>query len=255
MTDYRTAAVTTVLVKEVRSLLVDPSHDNATRCVELMDRLREHDDAAFNECLRQEDDPKLKAMATFVAGIPKRAERLHASLTRSSKPVEPEPPPVQRAPPPTQRSTYADHADFYATEDRGGRYARMNEFIAPGEIPQYPRQPSTSPWFRDPVPDEPPTGYDINLMPGQEPKVSEPGPTRDELIQEIARLRQALEETQSGAAAPVRSAVADATPTGGEQVEVLGRPPPIFHQHNRRSEPQWHAVKRYAGRWLATRRR
>ena len=91
MTDYRAAAISSVLVKEMRALLGAPSHDNATRCVELMDRLREHDEPAFNECLRQEDDLKLKAMATFVAEIPKRADRqLPASLPRS---VEPEPPP------------------------------------------------------------------------------------------------------------------------------------------------------------------
>jgi hypothetical protein len=227
MTDYRAAAVSAVLVKEMRALLIAPSHDNATRCVELMDRLREHDETAFNECLHG-DDVKLKAMATFVAGMPRRADRLRASLVPSGKPVEPESPPVQRAPPPTQRSTYADHADFYATEDRGGRFARMNEFIAPGEIPQYPRQPSTSPWFHDPVPPEPSTGYDINALPGQEPKVSEPGPTREELIQEIARLRAALEEAQSGVAAPVIPAVADAASTGGEQVGPLGPPSADF---------------------------
>jgi hypothetical protein len=226
MSEYRTAAVSAVLVKEMRALLVAPSQENATRCVELMDRLREHDEFAF-ECLRQDDDVKLKAMATFVAGIPKRADRqVPASPPRS---VEPEPPPVQRAPPPTQRSTYADHADFYATEDPGGRFAKMNEFIAPGEVPQYPRQPSTSPWFRDPVPDEPPTGYDINAIPGQELKVSQP--TRDELIKEIARLRQALAETQSGAVAPAvnsSAVVADAAPTGGERVEVPDPPSADF---------------------------
>ena len=218
MTDYRTPAVSAVLVKEMRALLVVPSHDNATRCVELMDRLRENDEPAFEQCLRKDDDPKLKAVANFVAGIPRRADRqVPASPPRS---VEPEPPPVQRAPPPTQRSTYADHADFYATEDRGGRFARMNEFIAPGEIPQYPRQPANSPWAPDLVGNEPALGYEINAMPGQEPKVSEPGPTKEELIQEIARLRAALAETQSGAAAPVIPAVADAASTGGEQVEL-----------------------------------
>jgi hypothetical protein len=217
MTDnYRAAAVSAVLTKEIRSLLVVPSHENATRCVELMDRLREHDEFAF-DCLRQDDDVRLKAVATFVAGIPKRADRqLPASMPRSA---EPEPPPVQRAPPPTQRSTYADHADFYATEDRGGRFAKMNEFITPGEVPQYPRQPANSPWFRDLVPDEPPTGYDINAMIRQEPKIiSEP--TREELIQEIARLREALEQARSGDAAPT-------TPRHVERSLDEGDGPPV----------------------------
>jgi hypothetical protein len=232
MTDYRTAAVSAVLVKEMRALIVSPSHDNATRCVELMDRLREHDEATFNG-LRQDDDPKLKAMATFVAGIPKRADRQSpASPPRS---VEPESPPVQRAPPPTQRSTYADHADFYATEDRGGRFARMNEFITQGEIVRYPRQPANSPWASDPVGNEPTLGYEINAVPGQEPKISEP--TKDELIQEIARLRAALAETQSGMAAPVRSAVADATSTGGEHVGPLGPPSAAFSSSAQKEEP------------------
>jgi hypothetical protein len=215
MTDYRTAAVSAVLTKEIRSLLVVPSHENATRCVELMDRLREHDEFAF-ECLRQDDDPKLKAMATFVAGIPKRADRqVPASPPRS---VEPEPPPAQRAPPPTQRSTYADHADFYAMEDRGGRFAKMNEFITPGEVPQYPRQPANSPWASDLVGNEPALGYEINAMIGQESMKA--APTTDELLKEIARLREALERAQSGDAAPT-------TPRHVERSLDEGDGPPV----------------------------
>jgi hypothetical protein len=235
MTDnYRAAAVSAVLTKEICSLLVVSSHENATRCVELMDRLREHDEFAF-ECLRQDDDPKLKAMATFVAGIPRRADRqVPSSMPRS---VEPEPLPVRS---PVQHNrltpwTYADRAEFEATQDRGGRFAKMNEFIAPGEVPQYPRQPSTSPWFRDPVPPEPSTGYCIDALPGQEPKVSEP--TREELIQEIARLRAALAETQSGVSAPVRSAVADAASAGGEQVEASGPLSADFSSSAQKEEP------------------
>jgi hypothetical protein len=199
MTDYRTAAVSAVLTKEMRALLIVPSHDNATRCVELMDRLREHDSFAF-ECLRQDDDPKIKAVATFVAGIPRRADRqLPASPPRS---VEPEPPPV-RTPVQRDRSTpwtYADRAEFEATQDRGGRFAAVNEFVRPGEIPQYPRQPAGSPWASDLVGNEPALGYEINALAGQEPKISEP--TRDELIKEITRLREALEQARSGDAAP-----------------------------------------------------
>jgi hypothetical protein len=169
-----------------------------------MDRLREHDDAAFNECLRQDDDPKLNAMATFVAGIPKRADRqLPASMARS---VQPEPPPV-RPSVQLERSTpwtYADRAEFEATQDRGGRFARMNEFIKPGEIPQYPRQPANSPWAPDLVGNEPALGYEINAMPSQEP--AKAAPTTDELLKEIARLRAALEAAQSGGA-PVSPSV------------------------------------------------
>jgi hypothetical protein len=226
MTDYyRAAAVSAVLVKEMRTLLGAPSHDNATRCVELMDRLREHDEPAFNECLRQEDDLKLKAMATFVAEIPKRADRqLPASLPRS---VEPEPPPKPTPRVETRRatSTLADHAEFYATEDRGGRFAHINEFISQGEVVRYPRLPENSPHARDPVPPEPPLGYAIDAMPGQEVKVSEPGPTNDELLKEIARLKAALEATQSGdAAAPESPAVERCLPDGESRPLASGSP-------------------------------
>jgi hypothetical protein len=223
MTDYRTPAVSAVLVKEMRALLVVPSHDNATRCVELMDRLRENDEPAFEQCLRKDDDPKLKAVANFVAGIPRRADRqVPASPPRS---VEPEPPPVRRAPPPTQRSTYADHADFYATEDRRGRFAHINEFIAPGEVPQVPRLPENSPHASDPCGPLPPLGYAIDAMPGQEVKVSEPGPTKDELLKEIARLKAALEATQSGdAAAPESPAVERCLPDGEGRPLASGSP-------------------------------
>jgi hypothetical protein len=216
MTDYRTAAVSAVLTKEIRSLLVVPSHENATRCVELMDRLRDHDEFAF-ECLRQDDDPRLKAVATFVAGIPKRSERqLPASPPRSVEPEPPRPRPVQ-AP---QGAYLADFGHHAAREEAGGRFAAVNTFVSPGEIPQYPRQPANSPWAPDLVGNEPALGYEINAMPGQEPMKA--SPTTDELLKEIARLRAALAETQSGVSAPVRSAVADAASAGGEQVEASG---------------------------------
>jgi hypothetical protein len=99
-------------------------------------------------------------------------------------------------------ATFAAFADHFAREDAGGRFSAVNEFIAQTEVPQFPRQPLNSPWRSDPVPDEPPTGVAIDAMPGQVPNVSEPGPSKDELIKEIARLRAMLEAAQSGAGAP-----------------------------------------------------
>jgi hypothetical protein len=227
MTDYRAAAITAVLLKEMRALLVAPSHDNATRCNELMDRLREHDEAAFDECLRQDDDVKLKAVATFVAGIPKRAERqVPASMPRSVEPEPPKPRPVR-----PQGAYLADFGQHAAREEAGGRFAAVNTFVAPGEIPQYPRQPSTSPWHHDPVPDEPPTGYDLNALAGQEPKTSEP--TKDELIKEIARLRAALEAAQSGGAPGVYTV----EPTLEEGEPLLASAAPSHNSSAQKEEP------------------
>ena len=196
MTDYRAAAISSVLVKEMRALLGAPSHDNATRCVELMDRLREHYDAAFNECLRQDDDPKLKAVATFVAGIPKRADRqVSASRPRSEEVIEPPKPRPVQAPQGAYRVDFDHHA---ARETAGGRFGAVNEFVAQGAIVRYPRQPANSPWASDLVGNEPALGYDINAVPSQEPMKA--APTTDELLKEIARLREALEEARSGGA-------------------------------------------------------
>jgi hypothetical protein len=113
-------------------------------------------------------------------------------------------------------ATFADFADHAAREEAGGRFGAVNEFLAQGELPQYPRQPANSPWSSD-LPPEPPTGVDINVMPGQEPtQGAEPGPTRDELIREIARLRLMLDEARSGASAPViPSSAVERTPEGG----------------------------------------
>jgi hypothetical protein len=96
-------------------------------------------------------------------------------------------------------ATLADFADNVARENAGGRFGAVNTFIAQGEIPQYPRLPEGNPWASNPVPPEPPLGYAIDAMPGQ---VAEPGPTKDQLIEEIRRLRAMLEAARSGDAAP-----------------------------------------------------
>jgi hypothetical protein len=63
-------------------------------------------------------------------------------------------------------STYHQLAEASADELAGGRFAKAtNKQTVVGSSPiSYPRQPSTSPWFNDPVPPEMPLGYDINAM-------------------------------------------------------------------------------------------
>src|SRR5215813_14481930 len=55
----------------------------------------------------------------------------------------------------------AQHAD----DELGGRYAKVRSTTVVGSSPSsYPAQPSTSPWHRDPVPDEPPLGYSVDAV-------------------------------------------------------------------------------------------
>jgi hypothetical protein len=62
------------------------------------------------------------------------------------------------------KDTYFSRAN--ADADLGGRFAPA----VIGSTARYPHQPTTSPFSRDPVPDEPPLGYEIH---SQEP-VGEP---------------------------------------------------------------------------------
>jgi hypothetical protein len=53
----------------------------------------------------------------------------------------------------------------------GGRFAAVNPATVVGAqpLPTYPQLPSSSPWSgSDPVPDEPPLGFRIDVMPEQE---------------------------------------------------------------------------------------
>src|SRR5262249_13627556 len=55
----------------------------------------------------------------------------------------------------------AQHAD----DELGGRYAKVRSTTVVGSSPSsYPAQPPTSPWHRDPVPDEPPLGYSVDAV-------------------------------------------------------------------------------------------
>ena len=67
------------------------------------------------------------------------------------------------------RSVYLHHAQA-AANDAGGRFKKELEARVTG-VPEYPRQPSHSPWANDPVPDEPPLGFEIDAM--------EPGATSE----------------------------------------------------------------------------
>jgi hypothetical protein len=63
-------------------------------------------------------------------------------------------------------ATYHSVAQASIDDERGGRYAISDtEQTIIGSSPiAYPQQPATSPWHRDPVPDEPPLGYEIDAM-------------------------------------------------------------------------------------------
>ena len=65
-----------------------------------------------------------------------------------------------------EAATYHSVAMAGIDDERGGRYATEgSKQTVIGSSPiAYPQQPSTSPWHRDPVPDEPPLGYDINAQ-------------------------------------------------------------------------------------------
>ena len=216
MIDYKAAYA---IAEQIKAYRATPG--NAPQILELLNRLAgEFDnDAKTTEFLAREG---LKDMADtffrFRESIKwKEYTQQRPPARRSSEVVEPPKPRPHVRP---QGAYLADFGHHAAREEAGGRFAAVNTFVSPGEIPQYPRQPANSPWAPDLVGNEPALGYEINAMPGQEPMKA--SPTTDELLKEIARLRAALAETQSGVSAPVRSAVADAASAGGEQVEASG---------------------------------
>ncbi len=61
------------------------------------------------------------------------------------------------------RSTLLDHARAHADDAAGGRFKRELATSVVG-VPNYPKQPETSPWHHDPVGPEPPLGLDVNAM-------------------------------------------------------------------------------------------
>jgi len=187
------------------------------------------DDAEFNAWAQTHgikdltDSDYFKALVQLQRQV--EADSQRASLLRSSSEVSeaiepPKPRPVQ-APQGAYRVDFDQHA---ARETAGGRFGAVNTFVAQGEIVRYPRQPANSPWASDPVPPEPPTGYDINAIPGQEPMKA--APTIDELLKEITRLREALEEARSGGA-PVQTPSVEPTLDGESQ--PLGSPTFLPH--------------------------
>ena len=63
-------------------------------------------------------------------------------------------------------STYHQHAQVNADLELGGRFAKVTTTKVTGSEPisRYPKQPASSPFACDPVPAEPPLGFDINAM-------------------------------------------------------------------------------------------
>jgi hypothetical protein len=243
MIDYRAAYA---IAKQIKAYRATPG--NAPQIVELLNRLAgEFDnDAAAKEFLAKND---LAGMADtffhFRESIKWKEYTQQPPPARSSSEVvlERKPPPVRRP----VKSSYADFAQGFATEDKGGRFAKIDPLIN-----DVPAQPPNSPWHHDPVPDEPPINFEAtsrvtsNELPAAPvtAPVIERAPREDEWLGDIDRLLEVIEEqraenkeqraeinrlqaelkSQSGAVAPVNSssAVADATSTGGEQVETLG---------------------------------
>jgi DNA-binding transcriptional MerR regulator len=61
-------------------------------------------------------------------------------------------------------TTYFDQAQGI-DDEMGGRFAKVHTTTVVGSSSvSYPAQPSTSPWHRDPVPDEPPLGYSVDAV-------------------------------------------------------------------------------------------
>jgi hypothetical protein len=63
-----------------------------------------------------------------------------------------------------QSGTFLSHTHI---DDAGGRFAAVNAASVVGAEPlvTYPQLPSSSPWAGpDPVPDEPPLGYEVNRL-------------------------------------------------------------------------------------------
>jgi hypothetical protein len=65
-----------------------------------------------------------------------------------------------------QASTMHEHAQSMADETNQGRFRATGTptVIGAMPIPKYPELPSDLPWHHDPVPDEPPLGYEIHSL-------------------------------------------------------------------------------------------
>jgi hypothetical protein len=243
MIDYK---ATLAIAKQIKAYRATPG--NAPQILELLNRLAgEFDnDAKTTEFLAREG---LKDMADtffrFRESIKwKEYTQQRPPARRSSEVVEPPKPRPHVRP---QGAYLADFGHHAAREEAGGRFAAVNTFVAEGEVVRYPDQPPNSPWHHNPVGDEPTINFEATtrVLGNEQPAAPVTAPVEralreddwlgdiDRLLEvieeqraenkeqraEINRLKAAL-ETQSGAAAPVASAVADAAPTGGEQVEV-----------------------------------
>jgi len=61
------------------------------------------------------------------------------------------------------KDTYLSRAQAEAEMSLGGRFKKQTQTQITG-VPQYPRQPISSPWHSDPVPPEEPVGVDIEFV-------------------------------------------------------------------------------------------
>ena len=243
MIDYKAAYA---IAKQIKAYRATPG--NAPQILELLNRLAgEFDnDAKATEFLASEG---LKDMADtffrFRESIKwKEYTQQRPPARRSSEVVEPPKPRPYVRP---QGAYLADFGHHAAREEAGGRFAAVNTFVAEGEVVRYPDQPPNSPWHHNPVGDEPTINFEATtrVLGNEQPAAPVTAPVEralreDDWLGDIDRLLEVIEEqraenkeqraeinrlkaeleTQSGAAAPVTSAVADATSTGGEPVEV-----------------------------------
>src|SRR5262245_15905671 len=70
-------------------------------------------------------------------------------------------------------TTYHQRAQVAVDEERGGRFAALSKPTVVGATPiSYPKLPTNNAFACDPVPKEPPVGYDINQIDIGEPAVS-----------------------------------------------------------------------------------
>jgi hypothetical protein len=235
MIDYKAAYA---IAKQIKAYRATPG--NAPQIIELLNRATGlfDNDAAAKEWLAREGLADLTDTYFRFREMAKLAveeDKKRPSPARSSEVIERKPPPVQRA----VKSSYSDFAHDFATENDRGRFAKINPFVT-----DVPRQPATSPWFHDPVPPEPPLGFSVNALPGQEqpataPVTEERVPREEEWLgdidrllddiakrdAEIARLKAEL-KSQSSAAAPVQTPSVELA-LGGEG-QPLVDPPHVY---------------------------
>jgi hypothetical protein len=238
-----------VIGRQIRALRGGPS-DNWGRIYALLVEARDLlDDSGWNEWLQRYSDLKPLAdshsrLRELIQSTMEKDRQQRASMPRSAEPVERKPPPPVPRP---VKSSYADFAQGFATEDRGGRFAKIDPLIN-----DVPPQPPNSPWHHDPVPDEPLINFAAaSRVSGNEQPIAAPvaapvierAPREEEWLGDIDRLLEVIEKrdaeiarlkaelkSQSNAASPVSpsSTVADAAPVGGGKVEVLGPPSADF---------------------------